>query len=83
MQRQWLVDLRGDKNQEEVAMHSAIHRGHYSLIETGKRTPSVTVAKRIADYLGFDWTLFFEQNRVEMLQHYNAHVQNERNELSV
>jgi putative transcriptional regulator len=67
MRRQWLVNYRGEKTQEDVAENSGIHRGHYSLIETGERTPSVPVAKRIASYLGFNWTLFFEQECVETL----------------
>ncbi|WAH42797.1 helix-turn-helix domain-containing protein [Alicyclobacillus fastidiosus] len=68
MRREWLVKYRGDKTQCDVAAHCNIHRGHYSLIETGDRTPSVAVAKRIANYLGFDWTLFFEHNCVESKQ---------------
>ena len=68
MRREWLVKIRGNRTQEQVANHSNIHRGHYSLIETGDRTPSVAVAKRIAAYLGFDWTLFFELNCVDSLQ---------------
>ncbi|WP_018132116.1 helix-turn-helix transcriptional regulator [Effusibacillus pohliae] len=63
--RRWLVEYRGSKTQEEVATACGIHRGYYSLIESGDRTPSVPVAKRIAAYLGFEWTLFFEQNCVE------------------
>ncbi len=68
MRRQWLVQFRGHKTQEEVAAHCQIHRGHYSLIETGERTPSVAVAKRIASYLEFDWTLFFDKECVKSLQ---------------
>lgn len=68
MRRQWLVDLRGEKTQEDVAVPCGIHRGHYSLIETGERTPSVMTAKRIANYLGFEWTLFFDDKCVETLQ---------------
>ncbi|MFD1675447.1 helix-turn-helix transcriptional regulator [Alicyclobacillus fodiniaquatilis] len=72
MRREWLVKFRGERTQEEVAKHCNIHRGHYSLIETGDRTPSVTVAKRIAAFLGFEWTLFFEHNCVDTLQNGNA-----------
>ena len=72
MRRQWLVGLRGEKTQEDVAANCGIHRGHYSLIETGERTPSVAVAKRIAKYLGFDWTLFFDQKCVVSLQNDTA-----------
>lgn len=70
--RKWLVEYRGQKTQEEVARACGIHRGYYSLIEIGARTPSVSVAKRIAAYLGFDWTRFFEQDCVETLQNRSA-----------
>ena len=32
-------------------------------LESGERTPSVTVAKKIAKELGFDWVLFFEDEK--------------------
>lgn len=63
--RQWLVEYRGNRTQEEVARACGIHRGYYSLIESGERTPSVNVAKRIAKYFGFDWTIFFENECFE------------------
>jgi putative transcriptional regulator len=68
MMRKWLVEYRGNKTQEDVATNCGIHRGYYSLIESGERNPSVSVAKRIASYLGFDWTIFFENNCVKTLQ---------------
>lgn len=33
---------------------------YYSLIETGKKTPSVRMAKRIESVLGIEWTIFFK-----------------------
>lgn len=33
-----------------------------SMIETGRRRPSVNLAKRLAAALGVDWTLFFEES---------------------
>ena len=33
-----------------------------SMIETGRRRPSVDLAKRLAAALGVDWTLFFEES---------------------
>ncbi|WP_074693960.1 helix-turn-helix domain-containing protein [Alicyclobacillus hesperidum] len=47
--------------QEEVAKKSIIKRPYYCQIEMGVRTPSIDVAKRIADQLQFDWTRFFEE----------------------
>lgn len=46
--------------QEEVAKMAKIQRAYYTMIEKGKRNPSVIVAKQIADILGFEWTIFFE-----------------------
>lgn len=34
-----------------------------SLIETGRRRPSVDLAKRLGAALGVDWTLFFEDSK--------------------
>lgn len=61
--RTWLVQLREDKNlsQCQVSLGAEISQNHYSSIETGKRRPSVNVAKRIADILGFDWQRFYEE----------------------
>ena len=33
-----------------------------SMIETGRRRPSVNLAKRLGLALGVDWTLFFEES---------------------
>ena len=45
---------------EDVCREAGISPSGLSMIETGKRRPSVSLAKRIAAVLGFDWTLFFE-----------------------
>lgn len=66
--RKWLIEIRGDLTQEEVANLAGMHRGAYSNIEIGRRNPSVDAAKRIAKALGFDWKLFFEEKCVEMKQ---------------
>jgi len=59
--RKWLIKYRGNKTHEEVAIQSGVKRQYYSMIENGTRTPSVEVAKRIGNSLGFDWTLFFDE----------------------
>ena len=46
--------------QEQVAVAAGLSRCSYTNIETGRRMPSVTVAKAIATVLGFEWTRFFE-----------------------
>lgn len=44
----------------EVSAKASISESMYSLIENGKRRPSVEAAKRIAAVLGFDWTKFYQ-----------------------
>lgn len=60
--REWLVDIRLKKKltQEQVAEKSEIERAYYTMIELGKRRPSVETAKKIANVLGIDWTIFFK-----------------------
>ncbi|MCQ2010583.1 helix-turn-helix domain-containing protein [Sporolactobacillus sp. STSJ-5] len=60
--RDWLLAIRKQRNltQSEVAERAEIARTTYAMIETGERNASVDNAKRIAESLGFDWTIFFE-----------------------
>jgi transcriptional regulator with XRE-family HTH domain len=60
--RNWLLELRKQRNltQAEIAEQADIARTTYSMIETGERNTSVDNAKKIAHVLGFDWTIFFE-----------------------
>ncbi|QQE79502.1 helix-turn-helix transcriptional regulator [Alicyclobacillus sp. SO9] len=62
MKRDWLASIRTskEKTHEDVAIQVEISREYYTMIENGVRNPSVTIAKRIAQALEFDWTLFFE-----------------------
>lgn len=61
MKRIWLQQFRIAKglSQKEVAI--AINRTevYYGFIENGKRNPSVELAQLIAEFLGFDWRLFY------------------------
>jgi len=68
--RNWLIKIRTDKNmtQEQVAIQSDIERAYYTQIELGVRRPSVSVAKRIASALDFDWTVFFDNKCSESEQ---------------
>ncbi|MDG0765200.1 helix-turn-helix transcriptional regulator [Bacillus halotolerans] len=66
--RKWLINRRGKQSQEYVADKVQLSRGAYANIELGKRNPSVQVAKRIANELGFEWTLFFEEEVVDTKQ---------------
>ncbi|PRS02335.1 transcriptional regulator [Bacillus atrophaeus] len=73
-QRTWLLNIRTAANmtQEEVANVAEIKRPYYSQIESGVRRPSVQVAKKISEVLGFDWALFFESECSEKRQ--SAHT---------
>lgn len=61
--RNWLFNKRIEQKltQDEVAKRSKIKRPYYSQIELGLRSPSVKVAKQIAEVIGFDWKIFFEK----------------------
>jgi len=60
--RIWLKDIRAQQNmtQQEVAKAANVDVTMISKIELGERQPSVKVAKKIASVLGFDWTLFYQ-----------------------
>ncbi|MBI4855820.1 MAG: helix-turn-helix transcriptional regulator [Acetobacterium woodii] len=67
--KKWLIDYR-DKNglsQSELAVKVRVSREYISMIENGNRNPSVEVAKRIANALGFEWEYFFNENSNETL----------------
>lgn len=68
--REWLKELRNNKKltQKDVADRAGIERSYYTMIETGKRTPSPQVSKRIALVIGFDWTIFFDNQSNETTQ---------------
>lgn len=54
---------RANFTQREVGRLSSISESYYSMIESGERKPTVKTAKKIAAVLGFDWTLFFEDEK--------------------
>lgn len=62
--REWLKDKREKKSltQEQVAALCGISRSYYTLIENHAKTPTVKVAKGIAEVLKFDWTDFFKED---------------------
>lgn len=70
--REWLCNMRLEqgKTQDYVAKKSGIKRTYYTLIETGKRRPSVAVAKALGKELNFDWTIFFEVKGNEKKQNH-------------
>lgn len=58
----WLKEIREERkmSQQDVSSAANIRQASYSNIEAGKRKPSVSVAKKIAAVLGFDWTRFYD-----------------------
>lgn len=65
MIRQWLKDIRIEKcmTQKSVAEKVKIAQPSYHQIECGENNPSVETAQRIAAVLGFDWTLFYPDEK--------------------
>lgn len=59
--RTWLKEKREKlgKTQDDIAEAVGVTRPGYTMIENGYRQPSVTMAKKIAHTMDFDWTLFF------------------------
>lgn len=65
--REVLIKLRGNKSRSEVAFDLKITPQMLGAIERGDRTPSLFLAKRIADY--YDATvdqIFFGNERHEL-----------------
>lgn len=62
--RLWLKKLResNDLTQAQMAAMLGIPITTYSSYEQGHRTPKVDDAKVLADKLGVNWTIFFEEN---------------------
>jgi len=56
------IRKRANKSQKIVADEAGISRQYYNYIERGVRLPPVKTAKKIAQVLDFDWTLFFEES---------------------
>lgn len=62
--RRQLIQLRGKKGRKEVADDLQITPQMLGMIERGQRTPSLTLAKKIADYYNVSVDeIFFKQNR--------------------
>lgn len=58
---QTLKEIRIAKTlkQQQVASLAGISRSHYTKIEDGVRTPSLPIAKRVADVLGINIDTLF------------------------
>ena len=57
-----LLTLRQSRGwtQQEAADHAGISRSYYSMLEINGRTPSITVAKKLAHIFKLNWQSFFE-----------------------
>ncbi|WP_271397814.1 helix-turn-helix transcriptional regulator [Salinicoccus roseus] len=58
-----LKEKRSNKRftQSDMAKLLECSETYYSLLETGKMTPSVAMAKKIERLLGVEWTIFFKE----------------------
>lgn len=59
--RTWLIELRDDKTQAEMAAMLGISQQMYCAIEYGKRNPRIKRAKEMARILGIPWIKFYEE----------------------
>lgn len=62
--RAWLKDARIGKKLTQLGVANAceISRSYYTHIESGNKTPTVDVAKKIANVLDLQWTNFFKSH---------------------
>jgi len=60
--RHWLIRIRKEQEltQTCIARRAGISRSYYTQIELSQRSPSIKVAKMIADCMGFKWTVFYD-----------------------
>lgn len=61
-----MIDLKANREeagmtQEQLSQESGVKRTTIAMIESGKNTPSVTNAKKLASVLGFNWFEFYEE----------------------
>ena len=63
-ERMWLKKLRDSNHltQAQMAKRLSVAKTTYASYEQVYRTPRVEDAKRMAEKLDVDWTIFFEQN---------------------
>ncbi|MCJ0953531.1 helix-turn-helix transcriptional regulator [Mammaliicoccus sciuri] len=73
MKNKWLIDKRNELGltQQDLANKTGVHRSYIAMIEKGTRTPSVTVAKKIAKEINVEWVIFFNCRCDELTQMIN------------
>lgn len=65
-----MIDLKNQREsagmtQAELSEVSGVKRTTIAMIESGKNTPSVHNAKKLANALGFEWFEFYEEGEVD------------------
>lgn len=64
MQREKLIECRGNRSRQEIAKKIGITPQMLGMLERGDRTPSLLLAKKIADFYGKSIDeIFFDDNR--------------------
>ncbi|MFA5385900.1 MAG: helix-turn-helix domain-containing protein [Eubacteriales bacterium] len=67
LKRDVLIKLRGDRSRQVVAKEIEITPQMLGAVERGDRTPSLPLAKKIADYYGVSVDdIFFEEQGHDM-----------------
>ncbi|MGI6334573.1 MAG: helix-turn-helix transcriptional regulator [Saccharofermentanales bacterium] len=62
--RTWLIERRKKQQMTQLAVASktGITRAYYAQLESASRSPSIKVAKKLADVLDFEWTVFYSDD---------------------
>ncbi|MGI6326691.1 MAG: helix-turn-helix transcriptional regulator [Saccharofermentanales bacterium] len=62
--RVWLIERRKKQQMTQlaVARKIGITRAYYAQLELASRSPSIKVAKKLADVLDFEWTVFYNDD---------------------
>ena len=63
--REWLIQIRKTRglSRADVTSKLKITQQMYCYIENNVRNPSVELAQKIADILGFEWTMFYPKKK--------------------
>lgn len=67
-ERKWLKQYREylGLSQDQMALKLDVPKSTYTSYESGYRTPSVDRAKKLAPKINVSWSIFFENNVLDM-----------------